>query len=69
MCSWLSVLSSTANVLDKLPKSVQPRAMVFKLIKEAEKGRHKITRRQQLELVQQGRVFKDGELVSEEPAA
>ena len=44
-------------------------AMAFKLIKEAEKSWRKITRWQQLELVQQGRVFKDGELVSEEPAA
>ena len=44
-------------------------AMAFKLIKEAEKGWHKITRWQQLELVRAGRVFKDGELVSEEPAA
>jgi putative transposase len=44
-------------------------AMAFKLIKEAEKGWHKITRWQQLELVRVGRVFKDGELVSEEPAA
>ncbi len=44
-------------------------AMAFKLIKEAEKGWRKITRWQQLELVREGRVFKDGELVSEEPAA
>jgi hypothetical protein len=44
-------------------------AMAFKLIKEAEKSWRKITRWQQLELVQQGRLFKDRELVSEEPAA
>jgi transposase-like protein len=44
-------------------------AMAFKLIKKAEKSWRKITRWQQLELVQQGRLFKDGELVSEEPAA
>ncbi len=43
--------------------------MAFKLIKEAEKSRRKITLRQPLELVQQGRVSKDGELVSEIPAA
>jgi hypothetical protein len=44
-------------------------AMAFKLIKEAEKTWRKITRWRQLELVQQGRVFKDGELVQGEPAA
>jgi len=44
-------------------------AMAFKLIKEAEKGWRKITRRQQLELVREGRVFKDGELVTKDSAA
>jgi transposase-like protein len=44
-------------------------AMAFKLIKEAEKTWRKITRWRQLELVQQGRAFKDGELVQKEPAA
>ena len=44
-------------------------AMAFKLIKEAEKGWRKITRWQQLELVRQGRIFKDGELVADESAA
>ncbi len=43
-------------------------AMAFELIKEAEKGRRKITRRQQLELVREGRVFKDGGLVTKESA-
>ena len=44
-------------------------AMAFKLIKEAEKGRRRITRRQQLELVREGRVFKVGEPVTKESAA
>ena len=44
-------------------------AMAFKLIKEAEKGWRRITRWQQLELVREGRVFKDGELVTKESAA
>jgi transposase-like protein len=44
-------------------------AMAFKLIKEAEKRWRKITRWQQLELVREGRVFKDGELVTKESAA
>lgn len=44
-------------------------AMAFKLIKEAEKNWRKITRWQQLELVREGRVFKDGELVEKESAA
>ena len=43
-------------------------AMAFTLIKEAKEGSHKITRWQQLELVRAGRVFKYGEVVSEEPA-
>jgi transposase-like protein len=44
-------------------------AMGFKLIREAEKSWRKITRWQQLELVQNGRVFKDGVLVPKESAA
>jgi transposase-like protein len=44
-------------------------AMAFKLIKEAEKRWRKITRWQQLELVREGRVFKDGELVTKDSAA
>ena len=43
-------------------------AMTFKLIQEAEKGWHRIARWQQLELVQAGRVFKDGELVEKAAA-
>ena len=43
-------------------------AMAFKLIKEAEKRWHKITKWQQLELVREGRVFRDGELVEESAA-
>jgi putative transposase len=44
-------------------------AIAFKLIKEAETGWRKITRWQQLELVREGRVFIDGELVTKESAA
>ena len=44
-------------------------AMVFKLVKEAEKRWHKIAKWKQLELVREGREFKDGELVEESPAA
>lgn len=43
-------------------------AMAFKLIQEAEKGWHRIARWRQLELVQAGRVFKDGELVEQTAA-
>ena len=40
-------------------------AMAFKLVEEAEKGRRKITRRQQSELVHQRRVFEDTEATSD----
>jgi putative transposase len=43
-------------------------AMTHRLIMEARKGWRKITRWQQLELVREGRVFKDGELVEESAA-
>ena len=43
-------------------------AMSYRLIMEARKGWWKLTRRQQLQLVREGRVFKNGELV-EEPRA
>lgn len=43
-------------------------AMAYKLVKEAEKRWHKIARWQQLELVREGRVFRDGELVEESAA-
>jgi putative transposase len=43
-------------------------AMSYRLIMEARKGWRKITRWQQLELVREGRVFKDGELVEESAA-
>ncbi len=43
-------------------------AMTFKLVQEAEKGWHKIAKWQQLELVQAGRVFRDGELVEKAAA-
>jgi transposase-like protein len=43
-------------------------AMSFKLIQEAEKRWQKITKWQQLELVREGRKFKDGELVEETAA-
>lgn len=43
-------------------------AMAFKLIKEAEKRWHKITRWKQLELVREGRVFKNGVLTEESAA-
>ena len=43
-------------------------AMAFRLILEARKGWRKITRAQQLELVREGRVFKDGVLVEESAA-
>ena len=43
-------------------------AMAFKLVQEAEKRWHRIAKWEQLELVREGRVFKDGELV-EKPAA
>jgi len=43
-------------------------AMSFRLIMEARKGWRRITRWQQLELVREGRVFKDGELVEESAA-
>jgi putative transposase len=43
-------------------------AMAFKLMKEAEKGWHKITRWKQLELVREGRVFKNGVLTEESAA-
>ena len=42
--------------------------MAFKLILEAEKGWRRIARWRQLELVQVGRVFKDGELVEQTAA-
>ena len=40
--------------------------MVFKLVQEASRGWRKISKWRQLELVQAGRVFKDGELVEDE---
>jgi transposase-like protein len=43
-------------------------AMTFKLIKEAEKRWNKLTKANQLELVREGRVFKDGELIEESAA-
>ena len=43
-------------------------AMAFKLVKEAEKRWHKIAKWQQLDLVREGRVFRDGELVEESAA-
>ena len=43
-------------------------AMAFKLIKEAEKRWHKITRSKQLELVREGRVFENGVLTEESAA-
>ena len=43
-------------------------AMCHRLILEARHGWRKITRWQQLELVREGRVFKDGELVEESAA-
>lgn len=43
-------------------------AMAFKLIKEAEKSWRKIAKWQQLELVREGREFKNGELVEESAA-
>ena len=43
-------------------------AMSYRLIIEARKSWRKITRWQQLELVREGRVFKDGELVEESAA-
>jgi len=43
-------------------------AMSHRLILEARRGWRKITRWQQLELVREGRVFKDGELVKESAA-
>jgi len=43
-------------------------AMAFKLIKEAEKRWNKLTKSSQLELVREGREFKDGELVEESAA-
>ena len=43
-------------------------AMSYRLIMEARKGWRKITRWQQLELVREGRVFKDDELVEESAA-
>ena len=38
-------------------------AMAFKLVKEAKKPWHKISKWRQLELVREGREFRDGELV------
>jgi transposase-like protein len=43
-------------------------AMAFKLVKEAEKRWHKIARWKQLELVREGRVFKNGVLTEESAA-
>jgi putative transposase len=43
-------------------------AMSFRFIMEARKGWRRITRWQQLELVREGRVFKNGELVEESAA-
>ena len=43
-------------------------AMSYRLIMEARKGWRKLTRWQQLELVREGRVFKNGELVEESAA-
>ena len=43
-------------------------AMAFKRVKEAEKTWRKIAKWQQLELVREGRQFKDGELVEESAA-
>ena len=43
--------------------------MAYKLIKEAEKRWHKIAKWQQLELVREGREFRDGELVEKPSAA
>lgn len=43
-------------------------AMCYRLILEARHGWRKITRWQQLELVREGRVFKDGDLVEESAA-
>ena len=43
-------------------------AMTYRLITEAQKGWRKLTRWQQLDLVREGRVFKDGELQEESAA-
>jgi putative transposase len=43
-------------------------AMAFKLIKEAQKGWHRLAGCKHLELVREGRVFKDGELVEQSAA-
>ena len=43
-------------------------AMAFKMIKEAEKGWHRIAGCKQLGLVRERRVFKDGELAEQSAA-